>query len=187
MKEKLKKSFKIFTILLLVSICFRGFIFRTLFKYDDIGTRAEIELTDRIIIEHIETVSSDRNIDLNTIAEIATEITSNFLDFSTNKTSNNPNKLNNTGLANCIGYSALFNSIANYLIREHNLQDEIKSTHRIGQLYLFGINLHQFTKNPFYSDHDFNELINIKSTRTISIDPSVSDYFYINSVSKQNL
>ena len=117
--------------------------------------------------------------------EIADKITKEELKFTTNRASNNPNELINTNQANCVGYSAMFNSIANYLIRKYKLQNEIKSEHKIGQLELFGINLHQFFESPFFRDHDFNEITNKISGEKIFIDPSVSDYLRIKRVAKK--
>jgi hypothetical protein len=156
-KEKMKKTLKIIGVSILILILFRGIIFRMAIKYNEIGSRPEIEITSKRLIEKIESNSENRETDLKEILEIADKITKEELEFTTNRASNNPNELINTNQANCVGYSAMFNSIANYLIRKNKLQNEIESEHKIGQLELFGINLHQFFESPFFRDHDFNE------------------------------
>jgi len=178
----MKKAFKIIGILILILILFRGIIFRLVIKYDEIGTRPKIEITNQNLIEKIESTSINRPIDVKNILEIADKITKKELKFTTNRASSNPNELINTNQANCVGYSAMFNSIANYLIRKHNLQNKIEAKHKIGQLRLLGINLHQFFDSSFFADHDFNEVIHKGTNEVISIDPTVSDYLKIKRV-----
>ena len=170
----------------MILILFRGFVYRLLINYSEIGTRTEIKITSQELINKIESKSADRKIGFEEIIRIANSVTNEELRFTGNKASNNPNELINTNRANCIGYSAMFNSIANYLIKENELNQEIESKHKIGQIDLLGINLHQFFENPFFRDHDFNEMKNLKTGERILIDPSVSDYLWINKVSSNS-
>jgi len=181
----MKKALKIIGIVTLILIICRGFIFRSTIHYTDIGNRKEIKITNLDLIASINKASQNKSIDIYTIAEIANDITTQQLQFTTGKASNNPNKLINTKQANCVGYAAMFNSIANYLIKENGLQNEIKAYHKIGKLDFLGIDLHQFFDSPFFRDHDFNELSNNITKESIIIDPSVSDYLYINRVTKK--
>ncbi len=155
-------------------------------NYSEIGTRKEIKITNEKLINKINKKSENRKINLGEIAKIADQITNSELKFRTKGASNNPNELINTNKANCIGYSAMFNSIANYLIRKNDLQNEIEAEHKIGELHLFGINLHQFFESQFFRDHDFNEIINHKTGERILLDPSVSDYLRIDRITKSN-
>ena len=180
----MKKTLKIIGISILILILFRGIIYRLTINYSEIGKRKEIQITDKKLIGRIIDQSRNRKIDLEEIAEIADEITNSELKFTTNRTSSNPNELINTKQANCVGYSAMFNSIANYLIRNNNLQNEIEAEHKVGELDLLGINLHQFFESSFFRDHDFNELTNKKTGEKILIDPSLSDYLRINRITK---
>lgn len=178
----MKKIFKIIGILILALILFRGVIYRLLIKYNEIGTRTEIKITSRKLIEIIETKSANRKLDLEKIVDIADKITNEELEFTTSRASNNPNMLINSKQANCVGYAAMFNSITNYLIRKNKLQNDIKAEQKIGQLTLFGINLHQYFESPFFRDHDFNEIIDKKTGKIIAVDPSLSDYLWIKKV-----
>jgi len=78
----------------------------------------------------------------------------------------------------------MFNSITNYLIIKSKQESSIEAEHKIGQLNLFGINLHQFFNKPFFKDHDFNEVRNNKTGEVFCIDPSLSDYLRINRIVK---
>jgi len=180
----MKKFLKIIGILILIIVLFREIIYRLAINYRTIGIRTEIEITNKELIKLIETKSKDREVDFKEILKIADEITIEELKFTIDRASNNPNELINTKKANCIGYSAMYNSITNYLIKQNRLQDKIEARHKIGQLDLFGINLHQFFENSFFKDHDFNEIENKETGQIILIDPSISDYLYIKRVSK---
>lgn len=112
------KTLKIIGITVLMLILFRGIVFRLVVKYDEIGNRARIEITNKNLLEEIEKEYSNRGIGLEEILVIADQITKRKLEFTTNQVSSNPNELINTNKANCIGYSAMYNSIANYLIEK---------------------------------------------------------------------
>jgi len=181
----MKKFLQIIVFSILVLILFRGTIYRFFIEYTEIGKREKLEITDEKLIQKIKNKSANRQLNLKSIVNIASEITREELSFTTNRISNNPNVLINLKQANCVGYSAMFNSIANYLISKNELQDEIEAEHKIAQLSILGINLHQFFDSPFFADHDFNEVKNIKTNELISIDPSVNDYLRINRINKR--
>lgn len=181
----MKKILKIIGLSILLLILFRGFFYKFLINYSDIGTRTEIKITNEDLINRIEIESINKGIELEEILEIADKITNESLSFTTRKTSNDPNELIITKKANCIGYSAMFNSITNYLIRKNKLEYKIEAKHKIGQLDFLGVNLHQFFDNSFFKDHDFNEITNKETGKVISLDPSVSDYLNIKSVNRR--
>lgn len=178
----MKTRLKIVCILILCFLLFKGFFYRLFINYNIIGSRINIEITDSLLINKIEKVSSDEVISLEKIIEIANSITCETLRFTTNKASNNPNELIHTNEANCIGYAAMFNSIANYLIIKNNLEDKFEAKHLIGKLDLFGIDSHQFFNTGFLRDHDFNQIKNLSTGQIISIDASVYDYLWISKV-----
>lgn len=182
----MKKALKVIGIAILTIIIFRGFIFRVLIQYKAIGTRPLIEIHDKKLIQKINSQSINRQIDLEAIAEIADKITTEELKFTTAHASNDPNELIQTKYANCVGYAAMFNSIANYLIQERKLTKEIQATHQIGQLECLGVNLHQYVTRSFFKDHDFNTLKNINKNTEISLDPSISDYLWIERIVKKS-
>ncbi len=59
---------------------------------------------------------------------------------------------------------------------------EVEATHKIGQLDFLGIDLHQFFESSFFKDHDFNQIRNLGTGEVILVDPSISDYLWINRV-----
>lgn len=182
----MKKSLKIIGISILILILFRGFIYRLAIKYDEIGDRTEIKITNQDLISQIERRSAKEKIDLEEIIKIANEITHEELKFTINRASRDPNVLINSNKANCIGYSTMFNSIANYLIRKYQLEQKIEANHKIGRITLLGIDIHQFFQSSFYHDHDFNKIIDLQTGKTILIDPSVDDYLHITEVASKS-
>lgn len=181
-KLDMKKSLKIISLILFFLILCRGSIYRLLIKYSDVGTRPEIQITNQNLISKIKSSSSYKAIDSREIAKIATEITNEQLKFTTKNAISNPNQLIHIGKANCVGYASMFNSIANYIIKENNLQSELKAEHKIGKLELFGVNIHPYLKSPYFKDHDFNEIKNLNTGKSIFVDPSLSDYLHIDRI-----
>lgn len=181
----MKKFFKTFGIIVLILILFRGFVFRLAINYTEIGSREEIEITNQKLIDTITSRAKGKRISVESIAEIADQITNSELRFAASRTSNNPNELIDSKKAHCIGYSAMYNSIVNYLIVNNGLEKEIEAKHLVGEIDIFGINLHQFFTSSFFRDHDFNVVINKRTGEQIFIDPSVSDYLRINRISKR--
>lgn len=182
----MKKFIKIFGIIVLLIILFRAWIYRATINYTAIGERKTKTLTNEKLKAEINQEIKGKELSLNSIAEIANKITKRKLTFSTGKVSTNPNVLANSGKSNCIGYSALFNSISNYLITKQHLNKDFETKHLIGELDFLGINLHNFFENPFYKNHDFNLIKNKKTGETIYIDPSLSDYFFIDRIHSEN-
>ena len=173
---------KIILILLLITILFRGWIFRQLITYTSIGTRTSIEITNPKLLERIQKESSNKTNSIEKIIQLSRSITTKELSFSSCQVSNNPNELIHTKKANCVGYAAMFNSIASHLIKVNKLEQKYASKHRIGRLALFGFNLNQLFDSPFFRDHDFNEIIKLPNSSIILIDPSLSDYLRIDYV-----
>lgn len=127
-------------------------------------------------------MSAGQRIDADKIIDIAGTITSQELVFTTQPAETNPNKLIDSQRANCIGYAAMFNAIAQYLIRQHHLEKSLEARHHIGKLTVLGVDVHAFLQNPFFLDHDFNEIKNLTTGEVFAVDPSVWDYFWIERV-----
>jgi len=179
----MKKLLKIFVLIILSLILLRGIIYRQIIKYKSVGVRNEIVLTNQELIKRIENNINDDQISIKKIVNIARNITSKELKFTSKKTSVNPNKIGINSSTNCVGYSATFNSIVNYLIKKNHLEKSIKATHEIGKMELLGNDIHQYFKSPFFKDHDFNKVVNLETGETILIDPTINDYLGIKTVS----
>ena len=180
---KALKRIRIFCILLLI---FRGWIYRFLVEYKVIGERQEIGITNPKLIELIEEKSIAKKMNIDEIADVAEEITTKTLTFTWSYSSNDTNDLFNEKKANCVGYAAMFNSISNFLIRKYHLQDEFVASHKIGELELLGFNIHPYFNSPFYKNHDYNTISNLTTGEKLSLDPSLSDYFWIDRIKEKH-
>ena len=182
----MKKPFLFLCLTLLTLILFRGFLFRQLISYHEIGQRKAINITHPKLIKCIDAQLHNQQMDIKEIARIANKVTTQELRFTAKKVSQNPNDLINSHQANCVGYASMFNTIATHLIKKNGLEKELVAQHKIGHLYLLGFNLHSFFKSPFFMDHDFNQIIHLKTKEVIAIDPTVSDYLWINCITTTN-
>jgi len=163
-------------------LLFRGYIYRWAVHYRSISTRADTIIVHPNLIKKIEAMSAGQRVDTDKIIDIAGTITSQELVFTTQSAETNPNILIDTQRANCIGYAAMFNAIAQYLIRQHHLEKSLEVRHHIGKLTLFGVDVHAFFQSPFFHDHDFNEIKNLTTGAVIAVDPSIWDYLGIERV-----
>lgn len=77
----------------------------------------------------------------------------------------------------------MFSAIADYLIKRYGLQDRYEVDHLVGHLRFLGINLHNFINNPFFRDHDFNSIKDLRTGEAIYVDPSIYDFLRIKKVS----
>jgi len=178
MIKKIRYSF----FLLLILFLFKGIIYRFLVNYSVIKTRTSIHLTNTTLCNEIDERIKGKTFTINEIIELTTLITSKKLSFTFHKASSNSNYILKEQKANCIGYSSLFNSIGTYILKQKKLTKQYKFTHQVGKLAILGYDIHQFIDSPFFKDHDFNEIEDLKTNVSYFVDPSLNDYFYINYV-----
>ena len=178
---KWKKIILIFGLVLTILFVFRSWIFKLSTNYSPSGERNLIELSDQKLIQEIENWKSEKKqITIDEAIKFSLKFTAQKLNFSTNRGLNSdPNKISDSGLSNCVGYSRLFNSVSNYIFENTANLKPYKSSHLIGEITFLGINLHKLTDDPFWRDHDYNRIINLETQKEYFVDPSVLDYFRI--------
>lgn len=161
-------------------ILFRGWLYRNIVSYRIIGERTVYIANNKQFIQYID--ENDRkNADIEAIIKSSLRITSKKLTFGTGKTEYDPNKLIYSKKANCIGYALFYCAVCNDLLKKHHLSNW-EACPGIGQLYVFGVNIHHYLHHPFLKDHDFVLIENKKTHKQFSVDPSLYDYLYINLV-----
>lgn len=182
--KNLKPLTLIFLILIAVGILLRGPVYRSLVFYKSIGQRKSYSLTSNKLANYINTSTETLNaLKIEQIIKISLSITSKQLNFTAEKNDIDPNKLIVSKKAHCVGYSAFFATTCNYLLKRHKLSSNWVAKPQVGQLYLWGINIHQFFNSPFFKDHDFVIIENKTTDRIIAVDPTVNDYLRIDGVS----
>ena len=165
---------------------FRGSLYRLAVTYRSIGERADYAATNGALIWHMDDSAAEKNCpDVREIIKSSLATTSRLLTFSFSGSDNDPNLLIETRRANCIGYAAMFSAICNYRLKQHGLDDRWVATHEIGQLYLFGLNVHRWFDSPFFKDHDFVIVENRLANESFAVDPSLNDYLRIDFVKAQ--
>ncbi len=181
----MKKTLKIFGLVVCLFLLFKGWIYRCTVTYREIGQRQTIILQDSGTIADIRNLRNDRELSLEEIVEISQSVTNACLRFTSGKVSSNPNTVVGIGEANCVGYSALFSSIANQFFREQRSGQSFRVRHLVGRLYFLGVDVHPFFSSPFFRDHDFVEIEDTATGEKIFVDPVVSDYLGINIITKK--
>ena len=166
-------------------LLFKGWIYRCVVTYQEIGQRQAIVLQDSGVIADIQRQRNYRKLSVAEIVEISRSVTNARLRFTTGKASSNPNMAARSGKANCVGYSALFSSMANQLSNERSGKHRFRSRHLVGKLYFLGMDVHQFFSSPFFRDHDFVEIEDVTTGEKIFVDPVVSDYLGIDRVTSK--
>ncbi len=175
----MKKALKITAIGLLLLFLFRSVLYRYTINYTPIKEIKAIPLIDKKVIAAIEVEIGNEQLDLQKITNISTKITNQYLKFTFQRASNNPNKIVLTGKANCVGYAALYSAVANYLINKAESQNRFQSKHLVGKLDFLGIDLNALFTSPFYKNHDYNLIEDKKTGVVLLIDPSLDDYLYL--------
>ncbi|WP_282088765.1 hypothetical protein [Aquimarina algiphila] len=180
---KFKKIYTLSSLIVLLFI-FKASIYRAIIKYEVVGSRKGYEVKDENLINFIEKeLIEDDLIDIESILKKSRVLTNEKLHFTSSKCDIDPNKLITSEYTHCIGYALFFETICNYMIKKNPLLKDWKATTRIGELYFFGINIHNYIESPFFKDHDFVIIENAKTGQKFFIDPTVSDYLSIDTVS----
>ncbi|MCL1937122.1 MAG: hypothetical protein FWF52_01840 [Candidatus Azobacteroides sp.] len=185
--KTLKRTFLIILILLTIGILLRGTLYRNIVAYESIGQRMNYEITNDKLTQYIkENCREKDNADIKEIIKTGLSLTSKILNFTFSKNDCNPNKLIDLQTANCVGYAAFFSTVCNYQLKRHNLSEEWIAQPEIGQIYVFGVNIHRYFNFLFFKDHDFVIIKNKKTKETYAVDPSIYDYLYISFVTLKN-
>jgi hypothetical protein len=182
----MKKFLKIVLFLIILILLFRGWIFRHLVTYTSIGERPAYAITNPTLENCVNNARFHDGTDIETIIKTSLSITSEHLNFTAGKNTSNPNDLITSKTANCIGYATFFTTICNALLKKQHLSDEYKVTAKIGQLYVWGTNIHPYFNSPFFRDHDFAIIENTRTGQVYAVDPTVHDYFLIDFIRLAN-
>ena len=172
-----------FTILAILVICivFRGTLYRHIVTYKSIGQRTTYVVTNDKLIQYIEeNCIGKKNKSIEEIIKESLSLTSKTLNFTFSKNDQNPNKLIDSKTANCIGYAAFFSAVCDYQLKKYNLSEQWIVSSEIGQLFVFGTNIHNYFDSPFFKDHDFVIIKNKTTKEFFAVDPSINDYLHIN-------
>ncbi len=178
----MKNKVRFLVVLVMLLFFFRGSIYRFFITYKKTAVRETVVLTNKELIKRIDIEIKEKKRTIEEVIELSNKITSDVLSFTFAKVSGNSNAVLKEEKANCIGYASLFNSICNYIIIKQKLTNQYKCVHLVGELDFLGFDIHHVFNNPFFKDHDFNQIEDLMKNKTYSTDPSLCDYFYIDYV-----
>ncbi len=176
----IKRTILTILILITVGLLFRGYIYRQIVAYKSIGQRQNYSAIDDKLINYIEmNVGDKKDLDLKDIIKIGLSTTSKQLNFRASKNDNDPNKLINSKTAHCVGYASFYATTCNHLLKKNNLANIWIAKPQIGQIFLFGKNIHKYFNSSFFKDHDFVTIENKITGEVFAVDPTLNDYLYI--------
>ncbi len=151
--------------------------------YKSLGQRTSYEAKDSELIDFIEgRTDNQENLDVEEVIELALDLTTEQLNFTSSKNHNDPNKLIHSKTAHCVGYASFCSTAINYLLKKYELDNDWQAKPQIGQLYLFGTNVHHYFESAFFKDHDFVLIENKSTGEVFAVDPSLDDYLFIDFV-----
>ncbi len=171
--KTLARFFKIAFLLLLFGFLLRGCIFRSTVYYRANSEGPDLTATDQNFKQFLDNQPLDKNIEHLTRRSL--DLTAERLRFSAGRNETDPNRLFHTRKANCVGYANFFATTCNEMLRKAGLEKEWRARRLRGNISFLGINLHQFSKDPFFRDHDFNVVENRETGERYFVDASVRD------------
>jgi len=118
-------------------------------------------------------------LNLESIHEIAMDLTTESLTFSFKTSSSHPDRAFISGEANCVGYAALYSAIVNYILVKKRLNSRFMVSHLRGKIRFFSFDIHQMFTSDYFRDHDYNRLVDLTKKTSISSDASLADYSLI--------
>jgi hypothetical protein len=183
----MKTAYKILVVvlaLLLIIFILRGPLYRCFFSYEKCSERQSHSVTSVLLEEYIDSVAGIKRLEsVERIVELSHQITSDQLSFQASRSEINPNKLYPNNRTHCVGYSAFYTAVCNYLLKQNGFADSFQCRAYCGQIHFLGYNVHILFDSAFFADHDFNCIQNASGSEKYFTDPTLYDYLRIAYVS----
>ena len=179
----IKRIGLLIVILLTIGIFSREWIYSQTVNYISIGPRTSYPATNTNLSHYIESSSQETDLEIPEIIKLGLSLTSQQLNFTAEKNHNDPNKLITSRTAHCVGYASFFATTCNYLLEKNNLNEDWIAKPHIGQLHIFGTNIHKYLDSPFLKNHDFVTIENKTTGEILAVDPTIHDYLAITFIS----
>jgi hypothetical protein len=185
--DKMKWFFRFFKsvfLVLFVLFLLRSWLFKMTVQYVPASEQSLFELTDEALLQSLESPAS--GISLEVILRQALDLTTRRLRFRGGHNPIDPNRLFHKRKAHCVGYAAYFATVFNQLAQRAGMGSRYRAHHLRGHILFLGLDLHQFSHDPFFKDHDFNSVEDRASGKRFFIDASVKDALGITFVKGEN-
>lgn len=154
-----------------------------LLQYKIISERKPITLTDDSLKREVDRwLAASHEFSIDSLTDFLLDVSEEKLTFTFDKCTSDPNKLLKHPKANCVGYAAFFNSLMNYALKKKKLTHKFSCRHYVGKIYFDGNNVNTWFNDPFFRDHDFAVIHDLKTGEDIAVDPSLFDYLGVRRV-----
>lgn len=176
---------KRYYLLLFLGITFllRGVIYRLCVNYERVGQRELSVLPEGPLKTAVARwATAHPQASVRQITRFAARQTARQLSFVSRSTPSDPAQTVTLRVAHCVGYSRLFAAVVTEVLTHLPAEHQLEQQHYVGQLHLWGYNLHGLTDSPFWADHDFNCVSDSNSNVEICVDPTLYDYLGVRRV-----
>ena len=183
MKRKFRNVAIGVALFVVLIVLFKGVLFRWCVVYASFGPR-KVSVTASAAMKTWISAEADRDA-LDGEHDILTEaqrLTAKRLQFTTGPCASDAATVFKERKANCIGYASLCAAISNTLFEMRGLDRQWETHVETAQLQVFGVNVHAWFDSPFLKDHDFVTIHDQQGNMHFAVDPTVSEYFGISSV-----
>ena len=173
----MKKTFKYTLLFLLALFLSRHWIFEKTVSFHPISEQPNYIVSDSLLYYFLAAPKAEKEIE--NIIRQALDMTAERLEFASQNTATDPNISFYGKRAHCVGYAAFFATAFNFLINKNSGEKIWEAKHVRGKISFLGIDMHQFSDSPFFRDHDFNVVENIRTGEQYIMDASVRDVLWI--------
>ena len=185
--RRLKIVLVVFVSLAVLMVLMRGPLYRSLFSYKDCGERDSFSITSKFLLAYIDSVADMDNVEsVGQIAELSNKITSAQLSFQATRSEINPNKLFPNKSTHCVGYSAFYAAVCNYLLSKNGFGAAWHCQAHCGEIHFLGYNVHHLFDSAFFANHDFNIVRGGSDAEIYFTAPTLYDYLGMSGVSPYN-
>lgn len=162
-------------------MAFRTSLFNLVVRYELISSHKTTLLNRSFIESELDKcLIVCENISLDDLILISLRITSDNLNFSIKSDDLESINVEQPINTHCVGYAAVFNNVFNYGISKCKHLSNYSSYHCRGRIYFLGIEItSRIQGNPFWDDHDFNEIRDRKGAKYCWLDAVLYDKFKI--------
>ncbi|MCC6724288.1 MAG: hypothetical protein IT258_07220 [Saprospiraceae bacterium] len=84
-----------------------------------------------------------------------------------------------------MGYAAYFSTVCERLIKRAGLVERYRVKHLRAKISFLGFDLHHLTNDPFFKDHDYNMVEDLKTGSKVFVDASTKDVLGIGFVNSE--
>lgn len=171
-----KKRYYLLVVILL-TILFRGQLFRLCVSYQQVGERTILSVNNPDLHREIaDWTALNPKASVKTRIAFSRKLTAQHASFVLHSTSGQPDDVYASKQANCVGYARLFAGILEAVNEELGEGRSVNQAILIGELSLFGQSLHQLSNDPFWRDHDYNRVTDLKTGEVYFLDVTLYDY-----------